>query len=226
MAVGDLILTIAVVWGILAVGMGITAEKEGRSPWGWFIGTLLFGVFALFVYWATNPHEEEDREDERLSFIAALKYCVPLAVVFFLSLLLASLVSDLLAPMPIGVNFNGASYSGPPPEQIRSAGYLLRVAIIAPSLMATALGHLIFRYRDVDQRREIPPTEAGSVGVLVFFVGLWLLLVALGNIGALYSAAQFGAVALGGVLAVGLLILDFWIIGLGRSVANSPFPTS
>lgn len=213
---GDTLILIGVVWVGIAVFMGALAEAEGKGGWAWFGATLLFGVFAAFVYWATNSPEDANESDSGTSFIVSVKYGGVVLGSLVVALFVGAWSMSTFAPIPTEVNFAAESYTGPPTDRIYHVRGLFRNLAFTVILILSLLGYFWARHRDSEQPRDLPVGESFFVGVFSVGIGLIGLAMSYGILITAYDNSQTMAAAVGGGVVGILILVTVWFLGIAR----------
>lgn len=69
MSLDGFIIVIGIIWFTLANAIALMAYKEDRNPVVWWILSLIFGIFAILLYFATTPSKKSKELEQRVESI-------------------------------------------------------------------------------------------------------------------------------------------------------------
>ncbi|MDL0120377.1 hypothetical protein PNQ29_11670 [Halobacterium salinarum] len=199
-----------VVWLSSALWVGMNAESTGRNPWAWFGVTLVFGIFSLLVYWATNPPRDGEKYDGGLSFSAFAGYMG----VIFSTIIGGFLIGVILARLVGGLD-DGSIQAHAVYEAISSSGMFI---IIITGLF----GNLYRRYSSKRTEASRKTTEVLSwyepriIGILILPLAIHTLSMAQKAVFMSVHPLQPLVGILLILISLSLIIADIWSLGIGK----------
>jgi len=204
-----LVQLIAVLWIIIALAVGIDAESQDRNPWAWFGVTLIFGIFALLVYWATNPPREDEKYNGNLSFKSFASYIFvvfgSIIIGFFIGAIIATTIGqDSLTPRSMTIE-----------QFIINTNTSLTISV-------GLIGRLYTRHKKSDNLGAFPTGlsryEYTLIGIFSILLSIFSFLTVFIVISEAYTIVQTLVGILYILIGVGIIIFSVWSLLLGRPI--------
>ncbi|GAB7120849.1 hypothetical protein [Natrinema pallidum] len=201
-----------VVWLSSALWVGISAESTGRNPWAWFVVTLVFGIFALLVYWATNPPREENKYNGKWSFTSFASYIL----VLFASMIIGGIIAAIIG--------SSVEYMETYSDRSQSIGESILWSGIFLSIAVGFITNLFRRHMDTGELASFPTGvssyEFRAIGVFSILFSLPVVTLSRTTTFQAYTVAQSLVGLLFILSAICVIVVSVWSLELGRPIGG------
>ena len=201
-----------VVWLSSALAVGVKAESTGRNPWAWFGVTLVFGVFALLVYWATNPPREEDKYHGEWSFKAFTGY---ISTVF--GSIIFGFGISIMVVLLVGHMETYSDRSQSIAESIVLSGILLSMAV---GVVVNLLRRHLTKEKLATFPKGVSASEFRIIGALSILLALPIVSVSRTLIFQSYTLTQSFVGILFVFSSISVIVISVWSLELGRPISG------
>jgi len=201
-----------VVWLSSALWVGISAESTGRNPWAWFCATLVFGIFALFVYWATNPPREGYEYNGKWSFTSFASYIFTL----FASIIIGGIIAAIIGP--------SVEYMQTYTDRSQSIKESILWSSVFLSISVGFIANLLRRHMDSGKLDNFPtdfsPYEFRAIGIFSMLFSLPVISLSLTTTFQAYTMTQSLVGLLFIFFALCVIVVSVWTLELGRPISG------
>jgi hypothetical protein len=174
--------------------------------------TLIFGIFALLVYWATNPPREENEFDGETSFTPFASYIIVIigSVIFggFITAILGSSIEHM------------ETYS----DRSQSIGESILWSGLFLSVATGLVGNLLRRHAQSEESDTFPtgvsPFEFRIIGAFSILSALPVIGLSRTVIFQAYTIIQSLVGVLFALLAISIIVVSIWSLELGRPIED------